>query len=507
MKRALVLAALPMLAVLAGCIGDGDDGGQSTGLSACATPLDIEDIQIVETTHDPLAGMNRSNAFLTETTSKRTCSLPAIGWTPLRWAGDEPAPHRYVGEIDLRGDLNLGAVAVLGSGEAPIVYLLDITDRGAPEVIASIPQTATRIVDVKISDDGALLFTASQGVPQPGELAEVADREAFSGFSVYDISSPASPRFLNSFTDSLDGCHMLSHEIINGNDAVFCVGQHVRAHLLLRQGGTVVSGGFFDYIPEENGLPLPSLPSTGVAIPQPAGGAVNQVPSSSGPHDMTVQVDEVTGQTLMFVSHWDAGVRVVDVSDPPNAAELGAWNGEGATHYEGNVHTAMMFYVGADRYVVATPELTSLESGVPGIWVLDANDYSDLKLVAQWYHPGLHPSLGLFLTTHQWQVAPTGADVVPEDVRIYLTMNHGGIWVLDFGQILAGDNQGAILGFNSARREIPTELAESFPNAALNTWDVNVVDGYIYGSDRATGLWVFHYQEDTLGNPRLTGFA
>jgi hypothetical protein len=209
------------------------------------------------------------------------------------------------------------------------------------------------------------------------------------------------------------------------------------------------------------------------------------------------------GASYLVVSHWDEGVKVLDITQAPAITEVGSWDGEGAEHYDGNVHTAMMFEAGGKRYVMASPEYTG-EGSIPGLWVLDATDLSDLKLVAEWYHPGLHESQGLYLTTHQWQVAPTGADVAAEDVRVYLTMNHGGLWVLDFGAILRGDDQGAILGFNLARTPIPEDHVA---NAILSTWDVNVVDGYIYGTDRATGLWVFHYSGDEYDDPALTGFS
>ena len=167
----------------------------------------------------------------------------------------------------------------------------------------------------------------------------------------------------------------------------------------------------------------------------------------------------------------------------------------------------MMVVVGDQRYIIASPEYTSQRDTVPGLWVLDANDLSDLRLVAEWYHPGNHPSQGLYLTTHQWQVAPTGPDVNASDVRIYLTYNHAGVWVLDFGHILAGHDQAAILGFNLARTPIREDAVDAVSNVVLSTWDVNVVDGYIYGSDRSTGLWVFHYTGDELGDERLRGFS
>jgi hypothetical protein len=109
------------------------------------------------------------------------------------------------------------------------------------------------------------------------------------------------------------------------------------------------------------------------------------------------------------------------------------------------------------------------------------------------------------MTIHQWQVAPTGLDANISEVQVYMTYNHAGVWVLDFEKILEGDLEGAILGFNMART--PVDPDDVVAAAMFATWDVNVVDGYIYGSDRATGLWVFHYVEDPLGDPRYTGFA
>jgi hypothetical protein len=286
------------------------------------------------------------------------------------------------------------------------------------------------------------------------------------------------------------------------SDAVMCVSTTLKSYLIQRSPSPFFNNGFVAYLPNnELGVPTPTAP---VAPPVD----LPFSPFATAPHDMTAFHEGGAfgeGNSYLVVSHWDAGVKVLDITNAPVISEVGSWNGEGAEHYAGNVHTAMMFEAGGKRYIMASPEYTPPDMEVvPGLWVLDATDLSDLKLVAEWYHPGLHDSQGLYLTTHQWQVAPTGADVSPDDVRVYLTMNHAGMWVLDFGAILRGDDQGAILGFNLARTPIPEEHVG---NAILSTWDVNVVDGYIYGTDRATGLWVFHYSGDEYDDLALTGFA
>ena len=84
-------------------------------------------------------------------------------------------------------------------------------------------------------------------------------------------------------------------------------------------------------------------------------------------------------------------------------------------------------------------------------------------------------------------------------------MNHGGVWVLGFKEMLEGDLWGAIKGFHLTRTPLDEATAVT-ANAVLNTWDVNLVDGYIYGTDRATGVWVLDYRgDDHLTD--LTGFA
>ncbi len=499
-----IVAAAPvavalLAALLSGCFGDATDAVDP--LDACpASPLDQPNLRLVPTAFDPIDD-NRDNATFFESTNVRTCSLPAIGWSPLDPSG---TPHRYLGELDLRGDLHFGAVAVVGNGEPARVYLVDITNRQEPQVITFIDQPTAYMVDVKISDDGKILYVASQNVPGPefvGQVPTLLDPELVPpvGFTAYNIEDPSSPAYLGFVADE-NGCHMLDPiQVAANQDAVMCISGNLKSYLIQRDGPTLVNLGFVEYFPNNaQGIPVPSTP---VGLP-----ADLPVTPSQSPHDMTAFHEGGSfgaGNSYLVVSHWGEGVKVLDITAAPVITEVGSWDGAGATHYAGNVHTAMMFMVGEQRFIVASPEYT-FNGAVPSLWVLDANDLGDLKLVAEWSHPNQHESQGLYLTTHQWQVAPTGPDVAPEDVRIYLTYNHAGVWVLDFGQILAADDQAAILGFNLARTPIPEDHVG---NAVLSTWDVNVVDGYIYGTDRATGLWVFHYLGDELGDARLRGFA
>lgn len=521
MMKSIALIALMATLALAGCLSDDDvqpgDSNFGSHIKGCKPgTVDADGVNLVRPT-DNVIPVDAEGAPLDpwdfSTTNYRTCTLNQVGHTDLR----DGNPHNYLGELDMRGDLDLGVIAALGNGETPTVYLLDISERNDPVVLSTITQFDTYIVDVKISDDGDFLFTASQNIPSGnGEFpTDPIGLTTPMGFSIYDISDRSNPVWLQAVPSVDDiGCHMISHEIIDGTDVVFCVGQHINAHGLVRAAAGVpwLYLGPLPYLPSEGSGATSALP-TGcvndvIVAGDPTDAATPGGLLCNGPHDMTVGVDDVDGRTYMTVSHWNEGVRVVDVSAPINDGfvEVATWNGEGATHYDGNVHTAMMFWVGDKRYVVATPEMT-YGGVVPSVWVLDATSLDgQLELVAEWYHPTEFTTPGLLMTTHQWQVAPTGPDVDADDVSIYITMNHNGLWVLDFERILAGDLPGAIGGFHMSRA--PLDQSSEVGAAVYSTWDVNIVDGTIYGSDRATGLWMFDYTEDDhIPADRLTGFA
>lgn len=506
-------------ALLAGCVAHAPD----KAVGCPAGPFDPPGIRILPPAEDPIDD-DKDNATVFDTTDVRTCSLPAIGWSALSPDG---VPHKYLGELDMRGDLGIGAVAVVGSGEPGRVYIVDIAERAAPKVLSFIDQPGAHVTDVKISDDGKVLYTASQATPTAELLtADFPATRAASGFTAYRIEDPAHPQYLGFVEDEGLGCHMLDPvQVAPTQDAVMCISSNLKSYLIER-GSTFANLQFVEYFPTGSAAPVPTpsaLPVTG-DDPTCTTPAPDPVPPPglcllpSTPHDMTAFHEGGAfgqGNSYLVVSHWDEGVKVLDITNAPQITEVGSWDGDGAAFYGGNVHTAMMFVVGPHRYIVASPEYTQ-QGVVPGLWVLDADDLANLRLIAEWYHPGLHESQGLYLTTHQWQVAPTGPDVAPEDVRIYLTYNHAGVWVLDFGKILEarlghGHNGyanrpsvEAILGYNLARAELPEDHV---PNAILSTWDVNVVDGYLYGTDRATGLWVWHYTGDRLGDERLRGFS
>jgi hypothetical protein len=216
------------------------------------------------------------------------------------------------------------------------------------------------------------------------------------------------------------------------------------------------------------------------------------------PHDMTFQLDPLDGTPLLVVSNRGYGVRVLDVSDPRVPRELGAWRGEGAEHSPLHWHTSMVTLVNGTRYLITSPEILPDDSTPPAIWVLDATDYADLKLVAEWTAPGDHGSTGFTFTTHQWQVAQE---------RLYLGYYHAGVWILDLKAIVAGGWEEDPARLDVLGYYLPHEAPIVEGAMVPNVWDLTLREGVMWVTDISSGLYALHYAPDRVGDPALTGFS
>lgn len=425
-------------------------------------------------------------------------------WTPnmeqlaFLSLGESPNETRGTyGEIDIQGDR--AYVAVLGdAGEVPGFVIVDIADRDAPQALSFVPSPGTRVADVKGEPTNTYLFLGGErGAPNSqnrivrtaNDLANAVQAgapEQFTtrnGIRVFDVSDPAAAREI-AFAPSDSGCHMLFYKEYAGGEWVFCVGIGINVYSFDRAAGTIDLAARY----------APSDPArvAGMVAADPAE-APTVLAFDTTPHDITVQDDAMSGKTLMYASYWDLGLRIVDVSDPSQPVELGAWVGDSAQRWAGNLHTAMAYETpDGRRLVYAIPELFTGED-VPAIFVLDATDLAAPTLVGEWAAAGEHPNDGIRFSLHNFQIVGG---------RLYLAYYHAGVWVLD----VAGEKAVApeILGYY-----LPHEAVKTYAEEAdvPDTWDVVLKDGHIYAVDINTGLYVLHYAGDTLGDALLTSYA
>ena len=190
----------------------------------------------------------------------------------------------------------------------------------------------------------------------------------------------------------------------------------------------------------------------------------------------------------MDVANWDAGLRIVDISDPANPVELGGWNDFPDGH-EGNLHTVATEWIGDRRITVGTVEVGfavvggyhyAMGSDRSILYVWDTTDPANIQLVGQWENPRGEPSgrdmvPGEGVTsTHNFQL---------EQGRVYLAHYGLGVFVLDVA--------------TSATQAAPALLAYH-QEPGDSVWDVVLVRGALVSSG-SVGLVALHYMPDLLG--------
>lgn len=467
----LAVVFLVTLLALAGCVSVPDD----------ATTAGVDGAPFV----DPIVDDHDHASFAEHNLS--TPDMHLLGHTTMSADGN---PFSYIGEMDTYG--NLTVVQILGRGSTPGFVVLDVSDPGAPTPIGRAEMPASYVVDVKWSPDGQYVFAASQQTPSPtGDDPTTSLLQGW-GFTQWDMTDPTAPVAIAGGL-APEGCHMLSVKDLGGL-TVFCIAPGT-VHVFRETGGgawTQVNA----FGPGLGTTGLQRVLGETIAASNPA----TSLLLSAGPHDITIQEDPIEpGRFIASVSYWDFGLRFYDVTDPTSVVELGAWGGEDAAVYEGNVHGAMLYGHHGDRLAVVAPEL--LGDTVPALWILDVNDLAAPKILGEWSPPGEHATQGLLLTTHQFQVL---------NERIYLAYNHAGLWVLDLHAIMDGAYQDDparpdVLGYYLPHNE--AELYNPETAAVPNTWDVNVKDGVIYASDRYTGFYTLHYAEDAVGDANITSWT
>lgn len=468
----LITAGAIVALVAAGCIG----APEAATIDAAALPVFgaradaawIDEALVVDHDHSDLA----AHALQSPTMSALAhTSFDALGAGAVAF-----------GEADLLGEDHVVLAGFVGAG----FVIADVSDPASPTGVSFTPDPGMQ-GDVKASESGNFVFVGRQVGQWQGVQAYntvVKERPVPAGF--YPIVGTMPFR---------GGCHMLAVH----NDYLYCAPNDntVRIMRIVETPGAV------------------ALLPAGVYAPQgPPLAPIVAGESQDITHDMTVQDDPITGKPVMYVSFWDYGLRVVDVSDPTAPTELGAWMGEGTEEwgtYFGAVHTSMAGLVdvrsdsedgeGSEggvtrkRILVSVPEYAD----VPAVTFIDATDYADMKAIGVWA-PLTAEDLGdqaSSFSTHNFQFIGG---------KVYLAMYHGGVWVIDAStpEKLAAPTA---VGYFLPSEARPTSLPSS-PDLLAgggSVWDVLVKDGVILATDMTTGLYAIQLADDV--GKDLTSFA
>jgi hypothetical protein len=381
-----------------------------------------------------------------------------------------PAQGQRITELDIVGDY---AYQCSGSG----FRILDISNRSNPVEVST--YSGRTCADIKVTSDGAYAIIMGR------EIVDVQDKE-----KPVLVDEPTS------------FCHMCYIKVIGPKEYVFLARD--KAHEIPFGSGV----GIYELVRE----PKVGLVHVSDYVVAPADRVNTHLVDGDvyahQVHDMTVYLDPQLNKTIMLAAYGDLGVRVVDVSNPAQPVEIGAW--DDFMGDLGDVHTVGVDFIGGKRIIAAATENGAIIDPVGSasgysagyVYLLDATDLSNIVTLGKWINPGKHASgpqaVGVY-STHNIQFVQG---------RVYLAHYHAGVWVLDAASYVKSATPSATRTLMK-QDDVPTWgfFFTSTETKSPNVWDVVLKDGYLYASDIDSGLHVLHFVGDPLGDPRFTSYA
>ncbi|HEX2021680.1 MAG TPA: hypothetical protein VHH36_03155, partial [Candidatus Thermoplasmatota archaeon] len=395
-----VLVLLAAAAVLSGCVALPDDVAPA-GLDARADLpyLDLGD------GHDH---KNRSQHNV-------SWNVRHLGWDPV--APDATKLGRY-NHLDMHGSFAFVSAYSLQNGSAGGLAVLDVSG-DAPKLVATLELPDMTPVDVHVSEDGKYAILAAHRNPQAKlptadqpctgtPLFELCFPFVPVGVALVDVSDPANPRLADLFRIPPSGAH--TAKIVQQAGGYYVYAADYGALFAGRAGSTV------------DILKVEDTPAGTKLRPVARFDAATRAGNQVFVHDVWVERHPVLGKDLLYVSHWDGGVVVADVTDPQRPTQLADWRDFDAGTY-GNVHFARpVGVVNGTHVTLAAPEFEVAEHAGES-YLLDTTDPAAPKLLGKWTMPG-DP-----ITETNYLHSPHYFDV--RGTLVVMAHYHGGVWVLD----------------------------------------------------------------------------
>ncbi|WP_435361024.1 LVIVD repeat-containing protein [Haloarchaeobius sp. DFWS5] len=419
-------------------------------------------------------------------------SLGGVGTSSNSGSADDPH-YGAVTEIAVHGDF---AYVGFFSSDDPTndrgMAILDISDftdaesfselRNAELSVLSFVRNddpAAAVMDVKVSDDGAYVFLSKQPYtalfnetdPTPGDEGESTDPTAGSVVAV-DVQDKGNPEVVGAYTGWTTGSHNAYYHRIGGEDYVFACKD-------LEADGT--AGLYVLHFDRTTGqFALVNRWTTdgdgGVGT-----GGTQYI------HDITIQDDPRTGKPTGYLSYWDVGLCVLDLSDPANIEEIGRFE-MGRCHYSEPAPKLL----GGKRVVVAGQETPSVDGGSSGkLYLVDADGLDEgydgspnLAAMDSWELLAETSFQNFTLSPHNFDVS--------EDGWVHLAHYHGGVRYLEI------DTADWLLreqGFYLPHEDVPeSSKMQGLNEAAPFTWGARERDGVTFAADVNSGVYALRHE-------------
>ncbi|MFV9673599.1 MAG: peptidoglycan DD-metalloendopeptidase family protein, partial [Acidimicrobiia bacterium] len=437
--------------------------------------------------------------LLTGKTSPRTLYvLPDITDDPVATSID------VIGYVDPTGGFNgdvwvhsgVAYLGTLGVGEtcpATGVRRYDVTDPTDPVELESIsadyPGTSTEAVWAGRIDNDRFSGDLAIVAHQP---CDPDDIDAFRGLAFYDVTDPALPVPLSAYDAGAGTLGIHSFDLWIDEDRTLVVA--AAPNSLLDHTDALGDVRIIDLTD-----PTDPVDVADWDFRRDAETSVRDaVLADADPRDFHVRgiTMDQAGERA-FVAHWDAGVVILDLSDPSNPEAVGRTASLG--YQEGNSESTV-FDPASGVLVVnhRDPDPLDDEAGLES-WgvsvVFDASGHDDPS------QPSIY-SIERALADAEGRLALDGIYTAHEAVMagdyLYAVWLSGGLRVVDLSDPTEAVE---VASFVPPIRVDPQEHFVS-PNGNIAmplAWSVHVVDNLIYVSDANTGLWILRLSDPPIG--------
>lgn len=183
---------------------------------------------------------------------------------------------------------------------------------------------------------------------------------------------------------------------------------------------------------------------------------------------------------------------VVDIADPTQPETIGYWTDAvpGRTGPVANLHSAypMPELMDGRHYTIIGPEYGGHPEGQPSgnVWVIDTTDPTDPHEVAAWTLPHEVDWNGTYMFSNHYLTA--------YKTTIFVSMYHGGVWALDLGAVTPGEfTLLPSVGVFMPAKEVEKPPAEKFRWAPTLEEVLSFPDGSLVTFDSMSGLYTFRF--------------
>lgn len=440
----VVMLTITLAAGAAGCVTPANDDGEAPDGPGTISPGDIGWAARAVPSDD-----GHDHGDVAQHANLSTPNFQVLGWDPLvsDAFGGTPGGFFCGGAGTTAAGRKIAVVHSFLAQTDVAFVVMDVTDPAAPAKVGEYILERTHVYDATISLDGRFAVLGANpdrsGIPAGGvQVLQPKFRDACTGVVraagpeqalplapgviLVDLADPTAPVFADFAPTPALGPHSV-HAGKVGDGDVFLASITNLEH----------QASYFQFYAVEE-LPLVgpklALLSTYQGPPGPADPAV---PLINGHVDGYIAEHPGTGQTLAYLANWDAGMIVLDISEPRAPMEIARWGGAAQGFMGapaslgdedlGGIHgTYPMPVLWGDRhYTFAGQELGGRPENRPTGWifVIDTTDPAAPIEVGRWTLPvDVEWSEFLQFSTHYFTVV---------DRTLFVSLYHGGVWAVD----------------------------------------------------------------------------